>query len=433
MSRSKRCVLAYSGGLDTSAIVPWLVDEGYEVHAVLVDVGQSEDVSAQAEKATALGAESVVVRDARPAMFESVIPMCLALGATYEGDYRLGTAIARPFIALEQVRRAKEIGADTLAHGATGKGNDQVRFEFAYRALAPECRVLAPWKVWEFGGRRDLIAFLKSKGAPFDFAVEKTYSLDENLWHLSVEGGPLEKPSARVNVEEVLADIAHRFVGERPAPWAGETISISFDGGVPTGIGGKAAPLPAILGRLNSGFRNAAWAWDLIIENRTTGVKSRGLYINPAAKLLHLAVDALARSSLNKPSYDQYVELGRSYGEMLYRGEYFSDQRLALEAAGRSLIRRLSGEVSVCLTPAPHVCQIMAESSLFREELATFERSSFSHSDAGGFIQLSWLSRIGRPQAEGEDEDPMEGRSAAAPELRGRQPVASPRLVSPAV
>ncbi len=433
MSRSKRCVLAYSGGLDTSAIVPWLVDQGYEVHAVLVDVGQAEDISAYCEKATALGAESVVVRDAKPAMFESVIPMCIALGATYEREYRLGTAIARPFIALEQVRRAKELGADTLAHGATGKGNDQVRFEFAYRALAPQCSVLAPWKVWDFRGRRDLIAFLKSKGAPFDFAVEKTYSLDENLWHLSVEGGPLEKPSAMVDIEEVLADLAHRFGGERPKPRAGDTISIGFDCGVPVAVDGKPASLPEILGMLNARFRNAPWAWDLIIENRTTGVKSRGLYVNPAAKLLHLAVDALARSSLNKPSYDQYFELGRSYGEMLYRGEYFSDQRLALEAAARSLIRRLGGEVRVCLTPAPYVCQIQAESSLFCEELATFERSAFSHSDAGGFIQLSWLSRIGRTQAEGDHEDHVEGRSAAASELRGREPVASAGLVSPGV
>jgi argininosuccinate synthase len=308
---AKKCVLAYSGGLDTSAMVPWLLEKGYEVHAVLVDVGQEEDLGTLCRKALRYGATTAVVRDAKPAMFQHVIPLAIGLCATYEGNYRLGTALARPFIAAEQVKVAKQLGGATLAHGATGKGNDQVRFEFGYRSLAPEYPVLAPWKTWEFGGRVDLVNYLKKKGFKDNYAVQKDFSLDENLWHISVEGGPLEEPGTTVDIEEVLHSVDGLFAWNNtfgPAPAA---VEVKFQAGVPVALNGQAKGLAEIVSQLNHQYRQAPWAWDLIIENRFTGVKSRGVYINPAAKLLHLAIDNLARTCLNKPTYDQYMKLGQ--------------------------------------------------------------------------------------------------------------------------
>jgi argininosuccinate synthase len=414
---AERCVLAYSGGLDTSAMVPWLLDRGYEVHAVLVDVGQEEDLAGLCRKALRYGATTAVVRDAKPAMFEHVIPLAIGLAATYEGNYRLGTALARPFITLEQVRLARQLGGATLVHGATGKGNDQIRFEFGYRSLAPGYPILAPWKTWEFGGRVDLVNYLIGKGYIDNYAVQKDYSLDENLWHISVEGGPLEEPDTNVNVEDVLRSVDGHFAwnntyGEGPA-----TVEIAFERGVPVALGGLEKTLPEIVSQLNHEYRRAPWAWDLIIENRFTGVKSRGLYINPAAKLLHLAVDTLARTCLNKPTYDRYALLGREFGTLTYRGEYFSDQRKMLEAAARAVMRQLNGSVTVRLEPTPHASKIVNTSSIFTKEMATFEKSDYAHQDAAGFISLSWLSNVGKPCVEECYVGPVEAKSAAASDV----------------
>ncbi len=429
----KPCVLAYSGGLDTTAIVLWLRERGYEVHAVLVDVGQGEDLPALCSKALRLGASSAVVRDARPAMFETVVPMALGLAARYEGTYRLGTALARPFIAVEQVRLARRMGGATLVHGATGKGNDQIRFEYAYRTLAPDCPVLAPWKEWDFAGRRDLLAYVVRHGADEGFEPTKDFSLDENLWHLSIEGGPLENPAADLNVEQVLAAHASRFaggVGPRPAP---PTAMVTFDQGVPVAVNGATLALPELIARLNRDYRAAPWAWDLVIENRCTGIKSRGLYINPAAALLHSAADGLARSCLNKPSYEAWCDLGRQYAGLLYRGEYFSDQRRAVEAAGRALMSRLTGAVTMQTSPALHATRIDAPQALFRHDRATFERSDYAHADAAGFIRLGWLGAIGRSIAEESHACALETGDTAASDVRCDQSLPGGRLVPAAV
>ncbi len=426
---AKKGVLAYSGGLDTTAIIPWLIDRGYAVHAVLVDVGQNEDLDALRDKAIQLGAETAVIRDAVPQMFAQVIPLAIALGATYEGTYRLGTALARPFIALEQVRRARELGGATLIHGATGKGNDQIRFEFAYRSLAPEYPVLAPWKVWEFAGRREMIDFLHAKGIEGDYEVVKDYSIDENLWHLSVEGGALEDPNVEVDLQQVLATVADRFAEGSTSDGQAKSVQIDFEHGVPVAVDGEKIALPALVAQLNQAYRHAPWAWDLVIENRFTGIKSRGLYVNPAAKLLHLAVDALARCCLNKPSYEQYLTLGRQYGTMLYRGEFFSDQRILLEATGRAVMPLLSGSVSVRLGAVPYVSRIEADGAMFREDMATFEKSDYLHQDAQGFIRLAWLSSIGRSFRETEHADAMETGSEPAPGVRGGQSMSLRGLV----
>ncbi|MCH7839763.1 MAG: argininosuccinate synthase [Planctomycetes bacterium] len=429
MSVNTKCVLAYSGGLDTSAIVPWLIDQSYEVHAVLVDVGQNEDLPAVCEKALRFGAATAIIRDAKPAMYKSVVPLTIGLGATYEGTYRLGTALARPFIALEQIERARQLGGATLVHGATGKGNDQIRFEFAYRTLAPQYPVLAPWKVWDFQGRQDLVDFLRKKNLDENFEVTKDYSLDENLWHLSVEGGELEDPDACLDVQKVLSAVADRFGGDAVCEEGPESLTIAFDEGVPTAIDGTPTSLPELIGWLNRAYRHAPWAWDLVIENRFTGIKSRGLYINPAAKLLHFAVDALARTCLNKTVYDQYADLGRQYGTMLYRGEYFSQQSDMLETAGWSIMKHLTGSVTVQLSPAPYASRIDAPGGIFTQSASTFERSDFAHRDAEGFIHLSWLSSVGRPSSEDNHADVVEEKDATAPDVRPDQQLVGSGLV----
>jgi argininosuccinate synthase len=425
----KKCVLAYSGGLDTSAIVVWLVQRGYEVHCVLVDVGQREDMAASCEKALRMGAATAIIRDARPAMFERVIPITIGLGATYEGNYRLGTSLARPFIAMEQVKLAKALGGATLVHGATGKGNDQIRFEFAYRSLAPDCPVLAPWKCWDLSGRVDLIQLLRENGIEEDFAVTKDFSMDENLWHLSVEGGPLEDPSADLDVQRVLDAVKDRFGGGAKKPAPNRPVRIEFVNGVPVSIDGQAQSLMGLIAGLNERYRAAAWAWDLVIENRFTGIKSRGLYINPAAKLLNTAVDALARCCLNKPTYDAYVELGRQYGQLLYRGEYFSTQTQLIESAALAVMKELSGAVEVSFVPAPYVSKIDAPEAIFRKQLATFEKSDYSHADAAGFIKLNWLSHIGKSDEEAVHADVMETGEGRAPDVRADQRKPARRLV----
>ncbi len=398
---TKKCVLAYSGGLDTTTMIPWLMDRGYEIHAVLVDVGQEEDLAELLNKATAMGCKSAVVADGKARMYQQIIPPAIGLAATYEGNYRLGTALARPFIALEQVRVAKRLGGATLIHGATGKGNDQVRFEFAYRSLAPECPVLAPWKVWEFEGRKAMVDFLVMKGFPGDYQIQKDYSLDENLWHLSVEGGPLEDPNARLDVNEVLRSVANRFAGGDVGAKSPGSIDIDFQQGLPVALNGQPMPLAKIIPTLNRQFRSAPWAWDLIIENRFTGIKSRGLYINPAARLLHLAADALARTCFNKPTYDYYGELGREWAAMVYRGEFFSDQRLCFDAAASKLMEKLNGSVTIACEPVLYAARVAAERGMFQKRIATFEKTDdFSHADAGGFIRLSWMSRVGRTFAD---------------------------------
>jgi argininosuccinate synthase len=335
-------------------------------------------------------------------MFESIIPYSIGLGALYEGKYRLGTALARPFIALEQVRYAKELGGATLIHGATGKGNDQIRFEYAYKSLAPECPVLAPWKEWSFGGRKDLIAYLRANNADEGYDEKKDYSLDENLWHLSIEGSELEQADAYVDVDTILAHFKGHF-GQGGNGEAPNAVDIGFTNGVPSALDGEALPLDEIVRTLNQRYRHAPWGWDLIIENRFTGIKSRGLYINPAAKLLQTAVGNLAQCCLNKATYDLYGRLGAEYGGLVYRGEYFSDQRRVIEAAADAVFKHLNGTVTMQLSPALYTARILADKAIFRKETATFERSAYNHADAAGFINLTWLSQIGRPFTENDD------------------------------
>lgn len=428
---TEKAVLAYSGGLDTSAIVVWLVEKGYEVHAVLIDLGQDEDLQSACAKAIRYGAASATIADATDAMINRAGRYAIGLAARYEGDYRLGTALARPFIAAEQVKKAKALGGATLVHGATGKGNDQVRFEFAYRSLAPECKVLAPWKEWTFTGRQDLVDYLTSKGFDDDYDVVKNYSLDENAWHLSIEGGELEDVTHTVNVPAVLARFADRFAGGQAS--GASSVAVTFAHGVPTTLDGTPMRPTRIIETLNKSYRHAPWAWDLIIENRFTGIKSRGIYINPAARLLHVAVEGLARSILNKATFDQWTDLGRRYADILYNGAYFTDQRLTVEAAANSIMRRLSGTVTVDCGPAPYVAAIESPEVIFTQDLATFEASAYDHHDAAGFIKLAWLTAAGRDFQDNPNDDLVEAAARVASGVRAGQRMPDSGLVSPAV
>lgn len=418
------CVLAFSGGLDTSAIVPWLIERGYDVHALIVDVGQREDWEAVRAHALALGAVSATVRSGRAELVERLLPTAIGLGATYEESYRLGTALARPIIALEQVRLARELGCKALVHGATGKGNDQLRFEFAYRTLAPDCEVIAPWKEWSFAGRAELAAYLAEAGCDTEFVIDKLYSLDENLWHLSIEGGALEQASAMLDVPSILEHV----LGAAPDTIAPAQVTLDFQAGVPVALDGERLPLEAIVACLNARYARAEWAWDLVLENRFTGVKSRGVYLNPAAKLLHAASDALARCCLNKPTYALRADLAERWADMLYSGEYFSQQREAIEAAARSTMTHLQGSVTLAVAPQLHVVKIDAPQTLFRPALATFEASEWSHAAAAGFIELSWLRNVGC--VEDDHESTLETDDEAPSGARAAQPLPGRGLVS---
>lgn len=428
-----KVVLAYSGGLDTSVILHW-IKETYEADVVTYtgDVGQGADEVADARRAAQeAGASEIVVDDLRDAFVREHVFPALRANAAYEGSYLMGTCLARPVLARGLVQTAERLGADAIAHGATGKGNDQIRFEFAYRSLAPECPVLAPWKTWEFGGRKDLVDYLRSKGYEDRYEVTKDFSLDENLWHLSIEGGPLEDATACLDVERILENVADRFGGAKGGGKGPASVAITLENGVPVALDGQAMPLADVVSRLNVTYRHAVWAWDVVIENRYTGIKSRGVYINPAAKVLQSAADALARTCLNKPMYDRYVEVGGAYGTLLYRGEYFSDQRALVESSARELMSRLNGTVTMQLEPQPYAAQILAAQPMFRKDIATFERSSdYSHQDAEGFIRLAWLSTIGRSSTEGAYADPVETGINVASDVCGNQPMPAGGLVS---
>jgi len=269
---------------------------------------------------------------------------------------------------------------------------------------------------------------LQSHGFDDHYETVKDFSFDENLWHLSVEGGPLEDSGGELDIERVLDAVSDRFsVG--PVGSAGVSpVEVTFQDGVPVALDGTERSLDDTIRHLNHEHRFAPWAWDLVIENRFTGIKSRGLYINPAAKLLQVAADALARTCLNKPTYDAYVELGRTYGNMIYRGEYFSDQRLVLDATAEAVLRRMNGVVTVRPYPVLHASRIVAADAIFRRELATFGASDYDHADAKGFINLSWLSAVGR-SFEGQHHGTLAAGSRVASDVRVDQRMSEGRLV----
>lgn len=387
---SKKIVLAYSGGLDTSAIVPWLVENhDCEVIAVVGDVGQgAAELAGVEEKALRSGAVACHVVDLKRRFIEECAWPALQAGAVYEGRYLLGTAIARPVLARAQVEVALETGAVAVAHGCTGKGNDQVRFECAYAALAPDLEVIAPWRTWDLKSREDLLAYLKERNIACSASVEKIYSRDANLWHCSHEGGELEDPWAAPPQEMWMMTCA-----PEQAPDAPEQVVVAFDKGIPCAVDGRSLEADEIVEELNErAGRHGVGRVDLV-ENRVVGIKSRGCYETPGGTVLAEALRSLEEIVLDRDTLRFREKLGLEFAELIYRGQWFTPLRDALTACAEKIAEPLTGEAVVRLYKGTANCvQRRSEHSLYAEDYATFgEDAVYDQRDAGGFIRLASL------------------------------------------
>ena len=386
--RLRRAVLAFSGGLDTSIIVPWLKEHyGCEVVCYCSDVGQGTELDGLEARARALGADQVVVEDLRVPFVRDFCFPALRAGAIYEGAYLLGTALARPLIASRQVWCAERVGADALAHGCTGKGNDQVRFELTYLALAPQLKVIAPWREWDIVSREDALAYAASHGIPVQQTAKDLFSRDGNLWHLSHEGGPLEDPTAAA--PESMFRLT-RGADDRPAE--PETVKVAFEAGRPVRLDGKTLDPVALVSRLNAiASRHGVGRVDLV-ESRLVGMKSRGVYETPAGTVLHEALEDLCRLTLPHDLLRTRAELAPRMADLIYAGLWFTPLRRALQAFVDTALQAATGEVTVEL--AHGRAQAIARTSpqsLYRPDLASFDMTGYDASHAEGFIRLFGL------------------------------------------
>jgi argininosuccinate synthase len=384
-----KVVLAYSGGLDTSIIVPWL-RENYacEVVCFCANIGQGDELAGLEAKALASGASKVILEDLRHEFARDFLFPLLRSGAVYEGQYLLGTSIARPLIAKWQVAVAEAEGADAVAHGCTGKGNDQVRFELTYKALDPALKVIAPWREWAIRSREDALAYARAHNVPVAASEGSIYSRDRNLWHLSHEGGPLEDP-ARAPEEEMFLWTA----SPEAASDVAEEVEIGFEQGVPISIDGKKTPPAALVEGLNSlGARHGIGRVDLV-ENRLVGMKSRGVYETPGGTILHAAHRELESICLDRDTAHFKEHIALHYAELVYYGRWFTMLREALQAfidetqktvTGSVRLKLFKGNVTPLGRSAPH--------TLYREDFATFgQESVYNQRDAQGFINLYGL------------------------------------------
>ena len=385
----KKVVLAYSGGLDTSVIIPWLKEhyDGCEVIAACADVGQGDELSVVHDKALASGASKVFIVDLTKEFLEEYVWPTLKAGAVYEGKYLLGTSFARPVIAKALVDIAKREGADAIAHGATGKGNDQVRFELTVKALAPNLQIIAPWREWDLDSRTAEIAYAKKHGIPV--ATEnKTYSMDRNIWHLSHEGSDLEDPANEPKNSMFLISCA-----PEDAPDAPEYVSISFEKGIPVAVNGEKMGAVELLTKLNEvGARNGVGIVD-ICENRLVGMKSRGVYENPGGSILYYAHRELEYLCLDRSTFHYKEGLAIRYRELVYDGMWFCQLREALAAFVDSTQETVTGEVRLKLYKG-NIISAGAKSpySLYSQEFVTFEHDDvYDQADATGFINLFGL------------------------------------------
>ena len=385
----KKVVLAYSGGLDTSVIIPWLKEhyDNCEVIAVCADVGQGDELHGVREKALKSGASKAYIADLTQEFLESYVWPTLRAGAVYEGKYLLGTSFARPIIAKKLVEIAKQEGADAIAHGATGKGNDQVRFELTIKALAPRMTIIAPWREWDLGARSEEIAYAKAHGIPV--ATEnKTYSMDRNIWHLSHEGSDLEDPWNAPKNDMFLISKAPEDAPDKP-----EFVTITFDKGNPVAVNGEKLGAVELLTKLNEiGARNGVGIAD-ICENRLVGMKSRGVYENPGGAILYYAHRELEYLCLDRATYHYKEGAAIRYAELVYDGLWFSQLRESLQAFVDKTQECVTGEVRLKLYKG-NLISAGAKSpySLYSQEFVTFERDAvYDQADATGFINLFGL------------------------------------------
>jgi len=387
--KPKKIVLAYSGGLDTSVILAWL-KETYEcqVIAYAVDLGQGEEIDGIEEKALKTGADEVIVEDLREEFVRNFVWPALRANAIYESTYLLGTSLARPAIARGQVEAAKRMGADTVCHGATGKGNDQVRFELAYMALEPGLKIIAPWRIWQFRGREDLMEYARSKNIPVPVTKEKPYSSDRNLLHISFEGGILED-----TWKEPPEDMFVLSVSPEKAPDQATYIEIEFKEGNPVSVDGNPMAPAELLACLNDlGGRNGIGRVD-IVENRYVGMKSRGVYETPGGTILRVAHMAMESITVDREVMHIRDGLVTRYAEMIYYGYWFSPEREMLQAMIDESQKTVNGHVRLNLYKGN--CMVVgrkSESSLYDPDFATFEGDEvYNQKDAEGFIRLSGL------------------------------------------
>ncbi|MDK2816348.1 MAG: argininosuccinate synthase [Moorella sp. (in: firmicutes)] len=386
---AEKVVLAYSGGLDTSIIIPWLKETyGYEVIAVAVDLGQGEELAPLEEKALKSGASKIYILDKKREFVEDYIWPTLKAGAVYEGKYLLGTSFARPLIAKCLVEVAEKEGATAVAHGATGKGNDQVRFELGVKALNPDLKVIAPWRLWNIRSREEAIDYATARGIPVPVTKDRPYSMDRNLWHLSHEGADLENPW-----NEPQDDLYLIITPPEQAPDKPTYVTLDFEKGIPVAVDGERLDAVTLVEKLNDlAAANGVGIADMV-ENRLVGLKSRGVYETPGGTVLYLAHRELEALTLDRMTMHFKEIVAAKYAELVYDGNWFSPLKKALDAFVDSTQETVTGSVRMKLykgscTPAG----VKSPYSLYSEDLATFGAGGdYDHKDATGFINLFGL------------------------------------------
>lgn len=391
MAEIKKVVLAYSGGLDTSIIIPWL-KENYnncEVIAVAADVGQGKELSGLEEKAKKTGASKLYIEDLNKVFVEDFIFPTVKAGAVYENKYLLGTSFARPIIAKRIVEIAKAEGADAICHGCTGKGNDQVRFELAIKAFAPEMKIIAPWRIWDLKSREEEIEYAEAHNIPLNITRETNYSKDKNIWHLSHEGLDLEDPANEPKYDEIL----ELGVSPMKAPDEATYVTLHFEKGVPTAIDGKDMDGVSIVKKLNElGGANGIGIADMV-ENRLVGMKSRGVYETPGGTILYHAHNKLEEICLDRDTYHYKQGVALRFAELVYYGQWFTPLREALSAFVDSTQETVTGDVKLKLYKGNIIdAGVTSPYSLYDEEIATFDEDEvYNQADSAGFINLFGL------------------------------------------
>ncbi|MBP5593746.1 MAG: argininosuccinate synthase [Pseudobutyrivibrio sp.] len=385
----EKVVLAYSGGLDTTAIIPWLKENyGYEVICCCIDCDQGEELDGLSERAKASGAAKLYIEDIVDDFCDNYIVPCVQAGAVYENKYLLGTAMARPGIAAKLVEIARKEGAVAICHGATGKGNDQIRFELGIKALAPDIKVIAPWRndKWKLQSRQDEIDYCKAHGIDLPFSTDQSYSRDRNLWHISHEGLELEDPSKEPNYEHLLM----LTTPPEKAPEKPEYVTMTFEKGVPTSVNGKKMKVSDIIKELNEiGGRNGIGIID-IVENRVVGMKSRGVYETPGGTILMEAHAQLEELCLDRATMEMKKEMGAKLAQVCYEGKWFTPLCDAIQAFVKSTQEYVTGEVKFKLYKGNIIkAGTTSPYSLYSESLASFTTGDlYDHHDAEGFITL---------------------------------------------
>ena len=403
----EKVVLAYSGGLDTTAIIPWLKENfDYEVICVCVDCGQAEELDGLEERAKSCGASKLYIENVIDEFCDDYIVPCVQANAIYENKYLLGTSMARPLIAKRLVEIARKEGATAICHGATGKGNDQIRFELGIKALAPDIKIIAAWRndKWTMDSRESEIEYCKAHGIDLPFSADSSYSRDRNIWHISHEGLELEDPANEPNFEHLLV------LGTTPekAPDEGEYVTMTFEKGVPTSVNGKKMKVSEIISTLNElGGKHGIGIID-IVENRVVGMKSRGVYETPGGTILMEAHQQLEELILDRDTYAMKKEIGSRFASLVYEGKWFTPLRLAEQAFIEETQKYVTGEVKFKLYKGNIIkAGTTSPYTLYNESIASFTTGDlYDHHDAEGFINLFGLSckvRAMKMQEQGEN------------------------------